>query len=294
MTWLTRVRIPSSAARAFGHISGRWELDDLANVWAQQRALARLCNGLPQLRGLLDTVITAIGRSGAALVEGLPIRNTVLVLVASALGEVTTEGNGPSPGQLVRDLLATEYSPAPLPLHTDSVFTDRPHAYLGLACVRQSRDGSGCSLLARALDIAVTLQSESPDLVRLLQDPCYPFAKTRAEGPNQSVVTTRFAPILGIVNGDITVCFHGEHLREGLQLAPHALDPQHRIALHAFEDVLRRPSIATTVLLRPGDLLLLNNLRTLHGRTAIGPNGNTRHLKRVKIHHAGTAHGQVH
>ena len=93
-----------------------------------------------------------------------------------------------------------------------------------------------------------------------------------------------FGCIMHIADKDATVRFRPTRVRAGLRLKPQALDADHLAALHAFEAVLRLPHLTTVILMQGGDLLLLDNRRILHGRTAIEPGGGVRHLKRVKVH----------
>jgi alpha-ketoglutarate-dependent taurine dioxygenase len=58
------------------------------------------------------------------------------------------------------------------------------------------------------------------------------------------------------------------------------LPPETRAWLDRFDALFA--AAAETVLLEPGDLLLIDNHRTLHGRTAF-PAGSPRLLKRVRV-----------
>src|SRR5690349_17375313 len=72
--------LPSSMASTLGSLTARWELRDLADAGIQQQVLAHACDCVPQLRARLDTIITAMRHGGAALVEGLPIHDSLLMV----------------------------------------------------------------------------------------------------------------------------------------------------------------------------------------------------------------------
>jgi len=284
MTWPPRISLPSSCAAVLAASSSQWRLDDLECAEAQQHALSHACDRAPLLRAVLDAATTAVRHSGAVLVEGFPPEGVALVVFASTLGEVNPTYNGPAPGRLVHELIAAApYRRDADPLHTDSVFIDRQHAYIGLVCVQPSPTSDGQTVLMRAVDIASALDGQGNHL-RLLQDTCYPFAepppKERGAGPP----VVHFGSIMHVADEDATVRFRPTRVRAGLRLKPQALDIDHLAALHAFEAILRLPHLTTVILLRAGDLLLLDNRRILHGRTAIEPGGGVRHLKRVKVH----------
>ena len=67
-------------ASTLGSLTARWELRDLADAGIQQQVLAHACDCVPQLRARLDTIITAMRHGGAALVEGLPIHDSLLMV----------------------------------------------------------------------------------------------------------------------------------------------------------------------------------------------------------------------
>jgi alpha-ketoglutarate-dependent taurine dioxygenase len=52
--------------------------------------------------------------------------------------------------------------------------------------------------------------------------------------------------------------------------------PQLYDALHLFLDMLKRPEHGTKFLLTPGTVLILNNHRIMHGRTAFSPTSDRR------------------
>jgi len=62
----------------------------------------------------------------------------------------------------------------------------------------------------------------------------------------------RFGPILGSADGAITVYFTATISGWAFNGRLTHLDREHRAAFQAFEEVLQRPSQASTVLLRPG------------------------------------------
>ncbi|GCD40894.1 TauD/TfdA family dioxygenase [Streptomyces paromomycinus] len=258
---------------------------ELRSERIQQEAVRRARDEVPGLHRLLDEAAATVRASLAVIIENFPLDTVSLVTAAGALGRVDPTNNGPAPDTLVHhviDSAARPYRDAD-PFHTDSPLQERPHAYLGLLCVRPSPTGDGRSVLVSAADIAAAITSH--EHLRALQDPCYPFAvppATRSDKP--STVTY---PILTRSGEDFTVRYCPVRVAAGVQLARHALDTEHADALQAFERALEAQHLPTAFLLRAGELLLLDNRRLLHGRTDVGPAGVTRHLMRVKVHAPG-------
>ncbi|WP_329571310.1 TauD/TfdA family dioxygenase [Kitasatospora sp. NBC_01266] len=285
MTWPTRIGMPGGIRTALDESAARWSVDQLARPEVQRRALEDAGRNVAGLRDLLGEVTETVHRSGAVLVAGFPHGSSALVVFAAALGEVNATYNGPAPGRLVHDLVAAagaDYQKADPP-HNDSVFIERPHAFIGLLCIRPSGRQDGLTELIRAADVVDALRERGADL-EALQDPCFPFAEPEPKDPSAGPPAVHLRPVLSGEGTGATVLWRPTRVRAGLRLRPDALDARHRAALAAFEAVLTEPGLATRVLLGASDLLLLDNRRALHGRTPVAPGGNDRHLKRVKVH----------
>ncbi|WP_329571305.1 TauD/TfdA family dioxygenase [Kitasatospora sp. NBC_01266] len=285
MSWPTRLSFSAAESDGLRAAAASWTVAALADRRAQLTALDTACERMPRLREVVDRLTTAVHRTGAVIAQGTPLDDSVLIMLAGALGEVTPVGNGSPPGRLVYDLVTgpdSPYDPEALPLHTDSVFEARPHPHMGLACVRPSPGGDGLTTLARADRLAEAVAERDPHHLRLLQDPCFPFAKLRG-GRADPDTAVRRSPVLRVEGDDVTVTFHGRHVREGMQLRPAAVDAEHRAALRTLEAVLAEPGFSTVVALDRGDLLLTDNQRVLHGRTEVLPAAGERHVKRIKI-----------
>ncbi|MFF4607846.1 TauD/TfdA family dioxygenase [Streptomyces sp. NPDC001339] len=282
MTWPPRVSMPAATAAAFSDSSAAWRLSDLERVDIQREAWAHSCDRAPGLAAVMADAAEAVHDHGAVVVEGVPPRDNTLVLAGHPLGTADPEYNGPAPGTLVHDLVAGGGRGLPDPLHTDASFLARPQAYIAMICVRPSPAGDGRTLLARAVDVADILADRGGHL-RLLADPCFPFAVPPMPDPRPDDPVVRLGSVLVTDSGDARARYRPTRVAPGLRLAPDAVDDEHLAALRSFENALEQERIDRSVLLRSGELLLLDNRRVLHGRSPVGPAGHTRHLKRVKL-----------
>lgn len=271
-----------STAGALARFSSAWQPEELRTGQAQQAALRRARDEVPELRDLLDKAVAAARSALAVIIGNFPVDDAALAIAAGAFGTVDASYNGPKPDTLVHDVVDSAARPYrdPDPFHTDSPLLPHPHAYLGLLCVRPSPNGDGQTVLVRAADLAAELAGQS--CLRPLRDPCYPFAVPQGPGAERPEVITN--PIITVSEGDATVRYCPVRVAAGVHLVGHSLDSEHLNALHTFERTLLRPDLTAVFLLRAGDLLLLDNRRLLHGRTDVRPDGAGRHLKRVKVH----------
>lgn len=284
--WPARVRLPSGAAGVLTELFGARDQAGLTGASAQRRALAEACRRLPALEAPFAQAAAALRRRGAVILERAPVEDGALVVAVSWAGVAVAEGNG-SPGRLVWDVRP---DPAALrdqvsrgredfPLHTDSSHADRPHAVIAMAAVVPSDDGTGRSLLLPVERAAAVLRSLGDgEALSLLTDCCFPFASDSPDG--HPVVLRR---ILDVRSSAVRVRYHERILDWGLAQAGGGPSPRHRAALAAFREALSRPGLATSFQLRERDVLLVDNHRTLHGRTRIAPAAR-RHLKRLKLH----------
>lgn len=284
---LLRVRFPQAALEPLARACAALEPGRLADRSAQREALADAVAAAPALGQALTAARDELDATGAVVLEGAPVSDAAVVLLAAVAGHATAEGNG-VPERLVWDVRVADKAGDAIrsqradafALHTDSSDAPRPHEFVGLACVTPAEDGTGRSLLIAAEHVAETLRREYGDrTVRLLADACFPFAAATATG----LPISRFA----VLSSDLRVRYREPVLRCGLELADPPLDADHHAALEAFEDVVGREEIATHFRLVAGDVLLLDNRRVLHGRTRIGSAAGAvspRHLKRVKLY----------
>lgn len=149
---------------------------------------------------------------------------------------------------------------AAFPLHSDEAFAALPCRYVLLHCWRADPAGGGVSLLATRERIEALGDVDTGHALRSLPL-AYPFGQT----------TTLLPGLLRYNRSEI------ESLRQRRDLP---LPPETRAWLDRFDALFA--AAAERVLLEPGDLLLIDNHRTLHGRTAFAA-GSPRLLKRVRV-----------
>lgn len=137
-----------------------------------------------------------------------------------------------------------------LPFHSDTA------DMLALLCVRPAREG-GDNALVSTLAIHDALAASKPDLLAVLERG---FAYAYPEAPDRP---TERIPVFARAGGLLSC----RYLRAFIEAAG-PLELIEREALDAFDALATDPCFATTLQMRPGDLLLVNNYTVLHSRTA--------------------------
>lgn len=213
--------------------------------------------------------------SGVAILRGTP-REPLSVLAARAahrhraadqvLASISTWSRSRSP-------TAMPIRPLGLPCHTDLPNWELPPGYQFLHCLENDAEG-GDSILVDGFRAAKTLRQREPEAFRLLCRSPIDFLFQDRESD------IRFrAPIIALDEGGAV-----EEVRFNLAVMDAIRAPAHRMgalcrAFRAFAAVVRDPALECRYRLRPGELLIFDNRRVLHGRAAFDLTTGWRHLQ---------------
>jgi gamma-butyrobetaine dioxygenase len=218
--------------------------------------------------------LRAVLRDGFVVLSGMPREPDAVLAVAQSIGAVRDTGRG----QVV-DLKGRPDRPPqprmarPRAVCTAAPFRDPLLTVMVLGCLDDGGDGAE-SVLADGFRAAATLRAEHPARFAVLVGTAVTFARTDARADLRA---TR--PV-------ISVDPRGR-IRE-VHLASSYLSPLRGLAsdivafydaYRSFVQLLGNPQLTLTFPLRPGDCLILDNTRILHGRTAHTDTGH-RHMQR--------------
>jgi alpha-ketoglutarate-dependent taurine dioxygenase len=227
----------------------------------------------------------ALRDAGAAVVHGVDVgEDDALLAVVAHAAQPSDVGNGggfiydvmPRPEAQQVDVSSTSRR---FPLHTDSTYLAAPHDVIALGCLHAPQDGGGESLLLH-IDVAIEhlrAHDEGEDTIAALCDVAYPFLFETAHG--ERVVAP--LAILARSGAGFSVRYRNDIITQTATAASIVLDDRHRAGLDRFEAVLADGALHATCALRPGDVLIADNRRVLHGRSAI-EDGAHRVMRRVK------------
>jgi len=168
-------------------------------------------------------------------------------------------------------------------MHSDNgCLEPRPPCYIALLCVSDAAAG-GESTIVSAETVHAAIARERPDLMPHYWRPWHfrpPQLHTWPAGP-----PTVVKPIFDLSrDGDLQIHYARVMIEPGMEIAGTPVTPEQREALDYLDSVLERPELVWTHKLVRGQMLVTNNLATLHGRLAYrddGTAGRRRVLKRI-------------
>ena len=294
---------PESVEAAEGRIALRWRGEDHVSVFdaewlATRRPGARRPDPAaiaPELwRGDLDPArlprtpadalaadpaafrawLAGLKRMGAALVEGLADDPEAGVDLARRIGPLRDTYYG-----AVFDVTSKRaansiaYSAAGLTPHTDLPYEEQPPGVQFLHCLRNDAEGGG-STLADGFTIAEAIRAESPEAFALLADTPIPF---RSCDPTTDL--RRSAPVIGRgPDGRAAEIRWSVAIADVFDMGPERLQAYYA-AYRRFMAMSRDPVFLISLRLAPGEMLVFDNRRMLHGREAFNPATGERRLR---------------
>jgi gamma-butyrobetaine dioxygenase len=213
-------------------------------------------------------------QDGVALLSEVPPHAAGILQAAALVGRVAETNYGlvfdvrsvPQPENLA-------YTDLGLGLHTDNPYREPVPGFQVLHALHTTADG-GDSLLGDGFAIAEHLRASSPDAFALLTRTAVPFwyrsrdAELYAERPLIQLSCS----------GTVSAVHYNNRSIAPLRLAAGETRAFYS-AYRRFALLLREPRFQLRFRLRDGDLVVFDNQRILHGRTAFSSASQLRHLR---------------
>jgi len=210
---------------------------------------------------------------GIALVRGLPregFSEDEFKLLTWAIGlhagVARPQGKASHYISAVRDA-GTEYrtgrgrgysSNAELDFHTDSADV------VALTCFNKAASG-GMSIVTSSLRAYRTMEDEHPELVEFLCEPIH-FSRQQEQAPGETPSYPN--PVFDELDGQLFSKWNRNRMESAQKIeGVPRISAQHREALEQFDLLVRRPDLAYSMWLEPGDMQLVNSHLTVHSRT---------------------------
>jgi gamma-butyrobetaine dioxygenase len=224
--------------------------------------------------GPRTAALGALMRTGLLLVREVPVDPGMVLTVGRSFAYVRTTNYG--------ELFDVRVEPQPVNLaftgraiapHTDNPYREPVPGIQLLHCL-QSSQGGGENVLIDGFAAAALVREEDPQafatLTSIPRTFRYDDADTmlRASGP---IITVNGA-------GDIRAIRWNDRSIEPPAVAPGDVAEVYR-AMRFFAVTLDRPELHLHVTLAPGDCIVFDNTRVLHGRTAFEGGRGARHLQ---------------
>ena len=211
---------------------------------------------------------------GFGLLRNVPVRPGMVAEVGDRLGFVRTTNYGrqfdvistPDPNNLANTALG-------LGVHSDNPYRDPTPGVQLLHCLVSDAPG-GDSLLVDGFAAAEQLRVWAPEQFELLtRVPAnFRFADKDAD-------LRAKAPLISVdFEGRLTAVHFNNRSFAGIDVPVDLIEPWYE-AYRNFAQILKQPGRELIFRLAPGDLLVMQNERALHGRTAFDPNLGRRHLQ---------------
>ena len=206
----------------------------------------------------------------------LGIATVTQLMLMSALGDVISYADEKE-GHLVQDIC-----PVPgaerrqentgsclLELHTEDGFHPNMPHFLSLLTLRPDQENRALTVAA---GIRAVLPMLDPDHVQVLREPQFRIRLASSFVGTDKTVYSPAMPVLtgAVTDPDLCVDFH----------ATEAMTPQAAAALDALRTLMLGALVG--LVLQPGDLLIVDNRKAVHGRTGFTPSydGEDRWLRR--------------
>ncbi len=227
-----------------------------------QRRLAPVAYADLESSGVAD-MLEQIDRLGFALIQGCPQDPASVEQIARGIGYVRETIFGGIWSFESNDQMAdTAYTPKALRPHTDSTYShDAPGLQL-LLCLAYEAEG-GESVLVDGLRIAETLRSSHPEAFETLTHIPVPGQYL---GDGAHLVAER--PVIRVgSHGQIEQISFNNYDRAPFRL-PDADMAAFYDAIRTFDLLANDPDMQWRKVLAPGELIIFDNWRVLHGRSA--------------------------
>ncbi len=211
---------------------------------------------------------------GVAVLRGTPREPLSVLALAGLIGPARATNFGEHFDVLSKqEPNSNAYTALGLPCHTDLPNWERPPDYQLLHCLRNDAEG-GDSVLVDGFRAADELRRREPAAYRLLTR----FPIDFRFQDNESDIRFR-APTIGLDEaGTLAEVRFNFAVMDAISAPPERVGALCR-ALRAFGAVIRDPALECRYRLGPGELLIFDNRRVLHGRAAFDPRTGGRHLQ---------------
>ena len=212
-----------------------------------------------------------IAAYGVALLRGVPCTEGAVADVAELFGHVRETNYGRIFDVRVRiDATNLADTALGLSLHTDNPYREPPPTLQLLHCLASTVDG-GETLLADGFRAAETLGSRSPQQLELLAHIEVPFTYRDAE-----TELVHHVPIVRLDAGGHPTAVHVNNRSKGVpdEDAP-VVGAWYEVYFDLL-DLLEGANALVRLRLEPGDVIVFDNLRVLHGRSAFSGAGDRR------------------
>ncbi|TPJ50538.1 DUF971 domain-containing protein [Mesorhizobium sp. B2-7-1] len=228
--------------------------------------------------------LRALRDHGIAMLTGVPAEPEATLRVAGRYGPVRETSYGKVFDLVSRPdaRVAGETARAQIP-HTDEPFRYSPPGFIFFHAIRTGAGSGGTSLMVDGFQVAERMRKNTPELFDLLTRHGVTFHREHAGD-------VFFSAEAHVISLDATGAVTGMRFNDRC-LAPQtgAVDEIDGLieALAELTRLIRDPANQFQHQLKPGEVLVFDNQRVLHGRTEFDPTLAVRHLRSCNLDRDG-------
>lgn len=163
-----------------------------------------------------------------------------------------------------------------LPMHTDCSGYSWPPNVMVFHCI-QNEVAGGASQYVDGAKVIVQLRKSNPDALRILTEHDVEFRLWS----KQADTLSQYPPVMLDQAGDLALLRYANWTVQPLKTVPFDTVPRWYDAWRALAERVNAPENRLSHRCEPGEMLLINNHRVLHGRDAFDDGEGIRHFQQV-------------
>ncbi|CAL1527122.1 unnamed protein product [Lymnaea stagnalis] len=221
-----------------------------------------------------------INEEGLSIVNGVPTEESMVQEVAELIGPVEVTIYGNTFDVLVTpDPINVAYSSVGLDLHMDLAYYESPPGLQLLHCLKfDACVEGGESTFLDAFALVDQFRINYPDLFKSLTEIPATFQKVHYKRDNPVHIVNQKPHIRLNHLGEVVAVYWATPFEGPLSVDENEV-MRYYLAYEMFAKMIRDSPNLLQHRLQPGELVVFNNQRMLHGRQGFQINGGSRHLK---------------
>ena len=170
------------------------------------------------------------------------------------------------------------FTNAALPLHTDCSGYSWPPNVMAFHCLHNDVAG-GASQYVDGANVVSQLRQTNPEALRIMTDYAVEFRLWSKKADTMSM----YPPVILDERGELALLRYANWTVQPLKTVPFDLVPDWYDAWRALAERVNAPENRVSYRCSPGEMLLINNHRVLHGRDAFDDGQGLRHFQQVYL-----------
>ena len=224
--------------------------------------------------GEMLELLKSFYKNGFIIISNVPTKDNFIVNFANSIGSIRRTNFGeyfnvkskPNPNDLA-------YTPLPLSPHTDNPYRKPVPNIQLLHCIENEVKG-GFSTLVDGFAVAENLKKEFAEFFKILTE-----VKVKFRFADKNVVLENYGELIELdQNKQVKQVRFSTRLDFVPALEKDRLDLYYK-ARNKISEIYNSDKFLIKFKLNPGDLLMMDNYRLLHGRTEFNPNEGNRFLQ---------------